>query len=73
MTYSTYSGTIGQREYASGQDDGRAAAESLACGTYSLGDVWEQDALDLADWRTATYRTRAYALGWLRGYREVTR
>ena len=68
-----YEGTVGEREYAHGRDEGREAAESLACGTYSLGDVWEADARDEADWRTATYRTRAYALGWLRGYRELTR
>lgn len=67
-----YEGTIGEKEYAHGRDEGRAAADSLAAGTYSLGDVWLDEARE--ELRTAERdSTRAYVLGWLRGYREVTR
>ena len=69
--YGIYEGTIGEREYAHGVSEGRAAADSLACGTYALGLEWVADAL--ADAQSASRKTRTFALGWLRGYREVTR
>lgn len=71
--YGIYEGTVGEKEYAHGRDRGRADADALA----ETG--WEAmiDALELDGWemlRTACApRSRAFYLGWLRGFREVSR
>lgn len=70
---SIYEGrTIGEAEYAHGASEGATAADSLACGTYSLSDVWEADAREYLS-TARSERTRAYWLGWLRGFRAGTR
>lgn len=68
---SLYEGTIGEQEYAHGRSDGRAAGEYDARNFPAT--VWAEieDARMSAD--SLSRRTRAYWLGWLRGYREVTR
>lgn len=69
-----YSGmTIGEAEYAHGRDEGRAAADALAEGGYSVL-LGEREAEGREAVRTAlSRRSRAFYIGWLRGFREVTR
>jgi hypothetical protein len=71
---SVYDGqTIGEAEYASGRDEGRLAADSLAeHGSPFLAPALEDEGRENV--RTASAdRSRAYYLGWLRGFRSVTR
>lgn len=70
--YGIYEGTLGEREYAHGRDEGRAAGEYD--GDNYPATVWNEieDKRALAE--DGGYpRTRAYFLGWLRGYREMVR
>lgn len=70
---SVYEGTIGEREYAHGRDSGRADALALSeAGYVSL--LGEREAEGSEAVRTAsTPRSRAFYIGWLRGFREVSR
>lgn len=69
---SVYSGTLGEQEYAHGRDQGREAADYFR-DNFAAG-IWDRLALAQEDARNAqNARTRAYYLGWLRGYREVVR
>ena len=67
---SIYEGkTIGEVEYAHGVDQGRADADALAEGGYVVL-MGEREAEGFEAVRTAySARTRAYWLGWLRGFR----
>ena len=70
---SIYEGTIGEAEYADGRDQGRRAAVSLSeDGMPSWQVVGEAAARE--DLATAySPRSRAFYIGWLRGFREVAR
>lgn len=68
---SVYEGTIGEREYAHGRDEGRAAAEYDA--RHYPSSVWNEIEEGRQWLESRNPRTRAYWLGWLRGYREVVR
>lgn len=71
--YGIYAGTIGEREYAHGRDEGRHAADLLAEGGFiawqSVGEAEARKNLQASN----TPRPRAFYLGWLRGFREVSR
>lgn len=67
---SIYEGTVGEQEYRHGFDEGRAAAE-LMTDAGALTHEIEAEARGNAD--TTRPRTRAFWLGWLRGFREVSR
>ena len=70
---SIYSGTIGEAEYAHGRDTGRADADALAEGGYT-SLMGEREAEGREAVRTAlSPRSRAFYLGWLRGFRERAR
>ena len=72
MTYDIYKGTITQREYAAGLDEGYSAGErDLEDGLGLQYDRLEEArvAADVELSRGA----RAFILGWMRGYREATR
>lgn len=70
---SLYEGmTLGEAEYANGRDDGRYAADYMTeAGLAALVPNEEADAREQA--QSIYPRTRAYWLGWLRGFREVSR
>lgn len=70
---SVYSGTIGEAEYADGRDEGRAAALALSEAGYDVL-LGEREAEGREAVKTAlSARSRAFYIGWLRGFREVTR
>lgn len=66
-----YEGTIGEREYASGFDQGYAMGEYDH--KHYPATVWNEIDAAKVDAASSQYRTRAYLLGWLRGYRQVVR
>lgn len=68
-----YEGTIGQAEYADGRDQGRRDAETLA--ESGLTGYWEdaQESGREAVRTAQSPRSRAFYIGWLRGFREITR
>lgn len=69
--YGIYEGTIGEREYAHGFNEGSAAAEYDA--RHYPATVWNTMACISGQVPALMYRDRAFWLGWLRGYREVVR
>ncbi len=70
---SIYSGTQSEREYRSGVDDGRWAAEYVLSN--QLGGVISSDLEDALESSRVSLsrRDRTYWLGYLRGYREIVR
>ena len=69
---SIYEGDPVQRSYAQGRDKGYAWGEQDVNAGLGTTSAWLHDAQDNAE--TASTRTgRAYALGYLRGYREAVR
>ncbi len=70
---SIYDGTLGEAEYAHGRDVGAHAAEGWRDGNWpawaTVGEDIGRAEVDYAQ----SYRTRAYWLGWLRGFRQVSR
>jgi hypothetical protein len=68
-----YPGTRTEQEYAHGRTDGRYAAEYVQ--ENDLRAVISSDLADAKGNAHASYGrdSRAYFLGWLRGYREAVR
>lgn len=70
--YGIYEGTIGEQEYAHGRDEGRLMADALAeAQAPAWGGAQADGRVELE--AAMSERTRAYWLGWLRGFREVSR